>query len=233
MPGVGFSDYPHARLVIVWGCNPEVSGLHLVPILRRAQRGGTRLVVIDPRRTGLAAQAELHLAPRPGTDLALALAMIRRLFEQGGADEEFLARHCTGAEELRRRARPWEMQRAAEVADVPAEDLERLAAWYAEASPAVIRCGWGVERNRNGGSAVAPIPALPAVAGKFRGPGGAVASGPGPGGGGSAPPPPPPPSPPPPPPSSPPPPPEFPPPPPEFPPRKTVNLVAPDQLRGW
>jgi anaerobic selenocysteine-containing dehydrogenase len=129
-------------------------------------------VVIDPRRTRLAERADLHLALRPGTDLPLALSVIRWIFETGAADQPFLEAHATGVEELRRRAAPWTLDRAAAVTGLPAESIERFARLYVEASPAAIRCGWGIERNRNGGSAVAAVLALPAVAGKFGVPGG-------------------------------------------------------------
>lgn len=167
MPGIALPDYVHARLILVWGVNPSASGIHLVPILQEAQRRGARLVVVDPRRTPLAKKADLHLAPRPGTDVALALAIHRFLFEEGRADREFLDAHATGAEILRQRALRWTFERAAEVTGVPAADIERLARMYAETSPAAIRTGWGLERNRNGGSGVAAVLALPAVAGKF------------------------------------------------------------------
>ncbi|RMH16854.1 MAG: molybdopterin oxidoreductase family protein [Acidobacteria bacterium] len=167
MPGVAYEDYAEARLIVVWGANPSTSGIHLVPFIRAARKRGARLVVVDPRRVPLAAQADLHLAPRPGSDLVLALAVHRWLFEHGAADLDFLARHATGVDELRRRAAPWTVERAAAEAGVEAREIEAFARLYAATSPAVVRCGWGVERNRNGGSAVAAILALPAVAGKF------------------------------------------------------------------
>ncbi|MEI6669654.1 MAG: molybdopterin-dependent oxidoreductase [Acidobacteriota bacterium] len=167
MPSVTYQDYPHARLIVVWGANPSASAIHLVPHIREAQRLGARLVVIDPRNTPLARLADLHLPVRPGTDVAVALALHRYLFEGGLADTAFLEAHTTGSDRLRERAAPWTLQRAAEVAGVPANDLRRFAAMYAESSPAVIRCGWGLERNRNGGNATMAILALPAVAGKF------------------------------------------------------------------
>src|SRR6185503_2825745 len=120
-----------------------------------------------PTRTRLAERADLHLAPRPGTDVVLALAVIRWLFENGRADTAFLAAHATGAEELRRRAEPWTPEAASRAAGVPADAIEAFARMYADGSPAAIRCGWGAERNRNGGSAIAAVLALPAVAGKF------------------------------------------------------------------
>jgi len=167
MPGIAYPDYAHANLVVVWGMNPSVSGIHLVPYIQEARKRGARLVVVDPRRTRLADGADLHLALRPGTDLPVALSLIRWLFENGRADRAFLAERAHGADELERRARPWTIERAASEADVAASDLEAFANLYSDASPAALRCGWGPERNRNGGSAIAAILALPAVAGKF------------------------------------------------------------------
>jgi anaerobic selenocysteine-containing dehydrogenase len=167
MPGTAYADYAKAKLIVLWGVNPSVSGIHLVPFIHEAVKAGARLVVVDPRRTKLAERADLHLPIQPGTDLPVALAVIAWLFANGRASAEFLEAHATGTEELARRARPWSLDRAAAEARVPAADIERLASMYADADPAVIRCGWGLERNRNGGSAVAAVLALPAVAGKF------------------------------------------------------------------
>jgi anaerobic selenocysteine-containing dehydrogenase len=167
MPGVGYADYRHARLIVVWGANPSKSGIHLVPFLNDALANGAQLAVIDPRRTPLAKKADLYLPVKPGTDLPVALALHRYLFEHGLADEPFLREHTTGWERLRERADEWTIERAASVAGVDPDLLLTFAGLYADTSPAVIRCGWGLERNRNGGSAACAILALPAVAGKF------------------------------------------------------------------
>ena len=167
MPSVTYADYAHAKLIVIWGFNPSASGIHLVPYIKEARDQGARVIVIDPRSTQLARSADLHLAVRPGTDVVVALALHRYLFEGGLASHSFLDAHTTGAEQLRERAASWTIQRAADLAGISANDLRRFAAMYAESSPAVIRCGWGLERNRNGGSAAAAILALPAVAGKF------------------------------------------------------------------
>jgi len=167
MPSVAYQDFVDARLIIVWGANPSVSGIHLVPHIREACRRGATLVVIDPRTTPLARQADIHLAVKPGTDLPVALAIHRYLFEDGHADEMFLASHASGAARLREKAAPWTFERAAREAGIQADRLERVAELYAKTNPAVVRCGWGQERNRNGGSASMAILALPAVAGKF------------------------------------------------------------------
>jgi anaerobic selenocysteine-containing dehydrogenase len=167
MCGVAFPDYVHAQVILVWGANPHASNIHLVPYLKEARERGAKIVVVDPRRTKLAKTADLHLAVHPGADLPLALSIHRWLFESGKADLAFLAEHARGVEEFRRRAEPWTFERAARVARVEARDIARLAELYAAGDPALLRCGWGLERNRNGGSAVAAVLALPAVAGKF------------------------------------------------------------------
>jgi len=167
MPSVVYEDVPEARFIILWGLNPSASGIHLVPYVREAQKNGATLVVVDPRITPLAKQADIHLAVRPGTDLPVALALHRYLFEEGKADLAFLAEHAVGTEPLRTKAAEWTFEKAAAEAGVSADDLRRVAEGYAAASPALIRCGWGQERNRNGGNSTLAILALPAVAGKF------------------------------------------------------------------
>ena len=89
---------------------------------------------------------------RPGTDLPVALAVIRELFARGWADDAFLAAHADGADELRAAAEPWtDRARGRRGRHRRAGDLATFAEWYGTTSPAVIRCGWGQERNRNGG----------------------------------------------------------------------------------
>lgn len=167
MPSVVYQDYPDARLILVWGANPAASGIHLMPYLKQARANGATLVVVDPRATTVARQADIHLALRPGTDVVVALAIHRHLFESGAADAAFLAEHTEGADALRSRAGEWTFERAAEVSGLAASDIERVARLYVDKSPAVIKCGWGLERNRNGGNAAMAVLALPAVGGKF------------------------------------------------------------------
>jgi anaerobic selenocysteine-containing dehydrogenase len=167
MPGVALEDFTHARLIVLWGVNPSTTGIHLVPVIERARAAGAKLVVVDPRATPLARRADLHLALRPGTDLPVALAILGALFTGGHADRGFLAAHTTGATALEARAARWSVADAAREAGIDPGLLARFVELYAATSPAVIRLGWGLERNRNGGSAVAAVLALPAVAGKF------------------------------------------------------------------
>jgi anaerobic selenocysteine-containing dehydrogenase len=167
MTSVSYQDYPAARLIVMWGVNPSTSGIHLMPFLKEARDRGATIVAIDPRGTAVARQSDLFLQVRPGTDLVIALALHRHLFENGFADRAFIDAHTTGADRLREKAAPWTFERASEASGVPVDRLRQLADLYAQSSPALIKCGWGLERNRNGGSAAAAILALPAVGGKF------------------------------------------------------------------
>ena len=167
MPSVSYQDYPEAQLIVIWGVNPATSGIHIMPFLKEARDRGAKVVVLDPRGTTIARQADLFLQLRPGTDLVVALALHRHLFEGGHTNGQFLAEHTTGAEQLREKALPWTLERAADVSGVPLQQLRLFADLYARSSPALVKCGWGLERNRNGGSAAAAIMALPAVGGKF------------------------------------------------------------------
>jgi anaerobic selenocysteine-containing dehydrogenase len=167
MPGVALEDYAHAKLIVLWGVNPSATSIHLVPIIEQAREQGAKLVVVDPRRTPLARRADLHLGIRPGADLPVALAIIHALFARGHADRAFLAAHAAEVEELAIRAARWTITDAAAEAGVEPRLLDKLVDLYARTSPAVIRLGWGLERNRNGGGAAAAILALPAICGKL------------------------------------------------------------------
>ena len=167
MPSVTYQDYVEASLIVLWGVNPSASGIHLIPYVRQAQKRGAKLIVVDPRSTALARSADVHLAVRPGSDVAVALAIHRHMFTSGFADLAFLQAHAVGVERLRERCEEWTIDRAAAVAGIDAADLQQMADLYATSSPALIRCGWGLERNRNGGNAAMAVLALPAVGGKF------------------------------------------------------------------
>ena len=161
------ADVAHADLVVLWGMNPVASGIHLVKPLRALQKRGGKLIVVDPRRTQLAASADLHLPVLPGTDVPLALALIRHAFTTGRADLDFLDRHAEGVDALREAAEPWAFARAAAECGVDEAAIARFADLYAAASPALVRCGWGMERNRNGSDSIRAALLLPAVYGKF------------------------------------------------------------------
>jgi anaerobic selenocysteine-containing dehydrogenase len=172
VPGLSPEQIALARLIIVWGNNVTWSNVHLMPWVNQARKAGAKLVVVDPRRTKIAEQADLHLRLRPGTDVVLAWAIAAQLERSGGIDREFVERHVHGYEEYMDLAREWLPGSAARVTGVAQDQIATLAEWYRTASPAAISVGTGLERNRNGGSGVRAIVALPALAGKWGVPGG-------------------------------------------------------------
>ena len=153
--------------MVIWGANPRASNIHLVPFLQEAKRRGAFVAAVDPRRNLSSSLVDLHLPLYPGTDLPVALAMIRSWHEQGKLDRDFLDRHAVGLDGLLEKAATWSIEDAAAEARVSSDAIRQLADVYAQSSPAVMRCGWGIERNRNGGQAVAAVLAMPALLGKF------------------------------------------------------------------
>ncbi|ETW94496.1 MAG: molybdopterin-binding oxidoreductase [Candidatus Entotheonella factor] len=157
----------HAQLIIVWGVNVTVSQLHLMHIIRTAQKQGAKLIVVDPRRTQVARHADLHVALKPGTDGVLALALAAELERINGLDHEFIADHVLGAEAYLEQARSRSLEASADICGLTPADIRQMAELYKTISPAVICPGNGPERNQNGGSSLQAIFALPALGGKF------------------------------------------------------------------
>ena len=141
---------------------------HPLPAARAAGSGcGARLVVVDPRRTAMARRADRHLALRPGTDVALVLGIVRHLAENDLIDRAFVDAHATGADDLIAAAASWGLARTADVTGVEAADIAAFAEELASIRPAFIRIGWGLERNRNGGSSFRSVLALPVLTGQL------------------------------------------------------------------
>ncbi|WP_028795552.1 molybdopterin-containing oxidoreductase family protein [Thalassobaculum salexigens] len=174
MPGTPPEQGVGAELIIVWSNNVTVSNLHFIRTINRAKAAGAKIVVVDPKRIKAADQADMHVAIRPGTDVVLAFALAAELERIGAFDQAFIERWASGAEEFMEAAREWTVERAAETCGIPEEQIRTLAAWYAEASPALIGMGNGMERNQNGGNSVRAVAALPVLCGKWGVRGGGV-----------------------------------------------------------
>lgn len=155
VPGVPPEFAAAAQLNVVWGNNATVAYLHLVRRIRRSMRAGGKLVAVDPKRTKIAAQADLHLQLRPGTDVLLAWAMAVEFERLGAIDTAFVAENVHGFDEYMVRAREWPVERAATECSLRAEDIRTAANWMAEADPLVLSPGVGLERSRTGAAASA------------------------------------------------------------------------------
>ena len=170
--GTGMSSDPttveHARYVILWGTNTRLTNRHLWPFVERARANGAKLVVIDPIRTITADAADWFIQPRPGTDTALALAMLNVIIDEGLVDAEFVANHVSGYDDLCRAAGEWSPSRAAQECGIDASDIVTLAREYATTSPAFIRTLIGAEHRANGGQIFRALACLPTVTGQWR-----------------------------------------------------------------
>nr|WP_320133802.1 molybdopterin oxidoreductase family protein [uncultured Holophaga sp.] len=168
--GVGMHGrfFAESRLILLWGTNPAHSGLHLWMRIKEARRQGARVVVIDPVKTASAEWADLHLQLCPGTDGALALALIHVLIRENLLDQDYITRHTSGFEALKTRAATWTPERAAGICGLDAAAIESLAREYGTTRPAAIRLNYGMQRTRNGGQAARAICCLPSLVGAWR-----------------------------------------------------------------
>ena len=166
--GMKVEQFVHSHLILIWGGNPVGSSLHFWRYAQEAKRRGARLVCIDPRRTETAEKCHQHIALRPGTDAALALAMMHELITHDWLDHDYIAQHTTGWPALRERALQWTPERAAQVCGIEADVIRELAQAWGTTRPAAIRLNYGMQRTRGGGNAVRAVACLPALTGAWR-----------------------------------------------------------------
>ena len=160
-------DIARARTVLIWGRNPLETSPHLIPFLEAVRSNGGHLVVIDPLRTATAAWADRHIAIRPGTDGALALALAQILIARGRIDRDYIDRHTLGFRRFRESLRGFDLPAASAVSGVAMDTIEELARIYADQRPASIIIGYGLQRYANGGQSVRCIDALAALTGQI------------------------------------------------------------------
>ena len=166
--GMKVEHFAESKLILIWGSHSIASNLHFWRQVQTAKRAGARVVCIDPRRTETADKCHEHIALLPGTDAALALALMHELVVHGWLDRDYIDRHTLGWERLRERALQWSPERASAVCGIPAETIRRLARDWGTTQPAAIRLNYGMQRVRGGGNAVRAVACLPALTGAWR-----------------------------------------------------------------
>ena len=173
-PGMDPESFQHSKLIILWACNMQSTNAHMWPFVEKAQRNGAKLIVIDPVRTRGAQQADQHIRIRPGTDSALALAMMHVIVDEDLIDHDYVASYTTGFDELKAHVQQYTPEFAAEATGVDADTIRTLAREYAGTQPSAIRIGVGIERSAGGGQLVRAVTSLPALVGAWRQPGGGI-----------------------------------------------------------
>ncbi|MBA3530619.1 MAG: molybdopterin oxidoreductase family protein [Ardenticatenales bacterium] len=172
--GMETQDYAHAQLILIWGSNTLTSNQHLWPFVQEARKNGARVVVIDPARTRTARAADEWLPIRPGSDGALALAMMQVIISEGLHDAEYVERYTEGFEALAERVQGYTPEWAAPLTGISAERIRALAREYATTRPAAIRVNYGMQRHAGGGMAMRNVTCLPALVGAWRAQGGGI-----------------------------------------------------------
>lgn len=173
-PGMDPESFQHSRLIILWACNMLSTNAHMWPFVDRAKKNGAKVIVIDPVKTGTSAMADQHIRVRPGTDGALALAMIHVIIREGLVDRDYVDNYTVGFEELAEHVAPYTPEFAAQETGIDAEVIRTLAREYATAQPSAIRIGVAIERSAGGGQLVRALACLPALVGAWRRPGGGL-----------------------------------------------------------
>ena len=170
--GMRVEFFAESKLIIIWGSNSIGSNLHFWRYAQQAKKGGARLICIDPRKSETADKCHEHIALLPGTDAALALAVMHELIVHDWLDHAYIQQHTVGWPLLKARALLWNTERAAMVCGVPAEQIKSLARDYGQCfvnqHPAAIRLNYGMQRVRGGGNATRAVACLPALIGAWR-----------------------------------------------------------------
>jgi molybdopterin guanine dinucleotide-containing S/N-oxide reductase-like protein len=167
-------QFRDSKYIIAWGTNIHATNVHLWPFIEEARRKGAKLVVIDPYKTRTARVADWHLTINPGTDVALALAMMHVILGENLYDADYVSKYTLGFEQLKQKVREYPPERVAGLTGISAEDICNLAREYATVRPSVIRVNYGVQRSQNGGSAMRAIAMLPCITGSWKEVGGGL-----------------------------------------------------------
>ena len=154
--------------MICWGADLFATNVHFWAKLEEERKRGVQFVVIDPRRTRSAQNADWHIPIRIGTDAAFALGMMHVLVRDGLCDRDYIAQHTLGFDRVEHEILPrFTPDRVAAVTGVTTADVERLAAMYGAAKKSLIRLGWGMTRLIYGGQALRTVALLPGVTGAY------------------------------------------------------------------
>ena len=172
--GADAVDLEHSKLIVLWATNTRLTNRHLWPVIERARERGAEVVVVDPIRTITAESADRFVQPRPGTDIAMMLAMMHVIIRDDLVDHEWVDAHTTGFDELAASVREATPAWAADQCGVDAEVIEHLARDYATVRPAAIRTLIGAEHHENGAMFYRTLACLPALVGSWRERGGGL-----------------------------------------------------------
>ena len=166
-------EMANADLIISWGTNPVATQVNVMHHVSEAKRSrGAKLAVVDPYRTATAEKADYHLMLRPGTDGALACAIMHVLFAEDLADREYLAKYTDAPDELEAHLQSRGPHWAAGITGLTTEEIVEFARVIGRTPKTFFRLGYGFSRSRNGAANLFSVSCIPAVSGAWRHKGG-------------------------------------------------------------
>ncbi|MBC6416638.1 MAG: molybdopterin oxidoreductase family protein [Rhodospirillales bacterium] len=167
--GVDAREIAQSDVIVVWGGNPVSTQVNLMTHIAKARKSrGAKLVVVDPYRTPTAEQADMHLMVKPGTDGALAAAVMQILLAEGFADRAYLARMTDWDAGIEAHIAGCTPAWAAAITGLPAAEIVAFAHLYGSTRRSYIRVGYGMSRARNGAAQCHAVSCLPAVTGAWQ-----------------------------------------------------------------
>ena len=172
--GVDPESYIHSKYIVIWACNSVSTNLHHWAIVQDAKKKGAKVVVIDSYKSRTAKQADWHLSPKPGTDGALAMAIINHIISNDLTDKDYIDKYTDGFEELKSHVSDKTPEWASKITGVNKEDIEKLAFELAKNQPAAIRIGVALERHHGGGQTIRAVTCIPGLTGAWKHVGGGI-----------------------------------------------------------
>ncbi|MDG1437993.1 MAG: molybdopterin-dependent oxidoreductase [Emcibacteraceae bacterium] len=161
-------EMAESDLIIIWGTNAVSTQVNVMTHVARAKKNrGAKVIVIDPYKNPTAKSADIHLCLNPGTDGALACAIMHIAFRDGYADRDYMASHTDVPDELEAHLKSRGPEWAAEITGLTVKEIEEFSALYGKTKRAYIRVGFGLSRCRNGAVNVHAVSCLASVAGKW------------------------------------------------------------------
>jgi len=172
--GVDPESFIHSKFIIIWACNSVSTNLHHWHIVKEAQKKGAKIIVIDAYASRTAKEADWHICPKPGTDGALAMAMMHVIIEEDLVDQDYIDQYTVGFPELAALAKERTPEWAEAITGISAQDIRKLAREYATTQPSAIRIGVALEKSWGGGQTIRAVTCLPALTGAWRHVGGGI-----------------------------------------------------------
>ncbi len=163
--GLDPEQYPNTKLYVSWGINEAATNVHALKFIKECKENGGKILVVNPVRIPIANFADQFVQIKPGTDAAFALGVANYIIENNMQDQAYIDANTIGYDELKAKAAEYTLARTAEITGVSEQEIIDFATTYAGTKPSILKIGYGIQRNSNGGSMIRAITLLPALVG--------------------------------------------------------------------